>query len=155
VELRPPLHTSLIPNTSRGMSTAACGFEEMKRLIRDKRICFTASMGVGKRRDERDLDSALSRVVGTLNCRNRADNSHRDAVAVFHGWNCPRSPLLPVLLAGNPRSDICLLSLNMEFPLKPPREKEISPGGERQRALNGVLTYTADFRLWMQVLAFM
>jgi len=59
-------------NTSRGMSTAVCGFEEMKRLVWNKRICFTASTG-WKRRDERDLDSALSRVVGTLNCRNRVD----------------------------------------------------------------------------------
>lgn len=73
------LHPEHILRDERGY-----GFEETKRLARDKRICFTATVRGAGDEDRGDgeiwiaLSSCRRTTGGSLNCRNRAaDNSRR------------------------------------------------------------------------------
>lgn len=106
------LSSPLLPSRTH-LAGWACGygFEEAKRLARDKRICFTATTRrqEWRRREGDEIWIALSPRSsyngGTLNCRNRAtDNSHRQHIQrVFYCWNCSPSAFEDERLWFSPR----------------------------------------------------
>lgn len=82
---------------------AGYGFEETKRVVRDKRICFTTLRRSGKRRQGRDLNSAVPLYNDeTLNCRNRATNN-------LHHRRRRCGVLRPELLSRLPLTSVCFL----------------------------------------------